>query len=66
MRKTVPALVDILRHPDVQVRRDAAAALGRIGRPANAAIPELRRLARDNDPGARHEAELAIRNIEDR
>ena len=42
---TVPALVELLKDPDKDVRREAASALGRLGRAAQAAVPALVRAA---------------------
>jgi HEAT repeat protein len=61
----VTALIQTLREPDVELRREAAGALGVMGPAARAAIPELRRMARD-DADNRHQAETALRSIENR
>lgn len=63
--QAVAGLMSALRAPDAALRRDAVASLGMIGAPASAAIPELRRIARD-DADNRHQAETALRSIEDR
>jgi hypothetical protein len=63
--QAVAGLVSTLRAPDAALRREAVACLGMIGAPASAAIPELRRIARD-DADNRHQAETALRSIEDR
>jgi len=63
--QVVAALILTLREPVVQLRRDAVTTLGMIGPPAKAAIPELQRLVRD-DADSRHQAETALRSIEDR
>jgi HEAT repeat protein len=63
--QAVAGLVSTLRAPDAALRRDAVACLGMIGAPASAAIPELRRIARD-DADNRHQAETALRSIKDR
>ena len=63
--QVVAGLISALRMPDVQLRRDAVRMLGMIGPPARAAIPELRRLARD-EADFHHQAVTALRSIEDR
>ena len=55
-------LAQVLREVDVQRRREIIATLRAIGPPARAAIPELRRLIRD-DPETMHEAETALHSI---
>jgi len=56
-------LARVLRDVDVQRRREIIATLGAIGPPARAAIPELRRLIRD-DPQTMREAEAAVHSID--
>jgi HEAT repeat protein len=47
----VPALVDALKHAEARVRLEAATDLGRIGPPASAALPPLRKhMENDADP----------------
>jgi HEAT repeat protein len=55
-------LIPTLRVVDVDVRREIIAALGANGPPATAAIPELRRLIRD-DAESRQHAEAALRSM---
>lgn len=51
-RQAVPGLVAIIRDPEVEwfTRRQAALALGRIGRPAASAVPSLAALLEGDDP----------------
>jgi HEAT repeat protein len=60
-----PSLAHVLREVDLDTRRELIAALGAIGPPAAAAIPELRRLVRDADT-SRADAAKALRSIEGR
>jgi hypothetical protein len=63
--QVVPSLAHVLREVDLDTRREVIAALGAIGPPATAAIPELRRLVRDADT-SRPDAANALRSIEGR
>jgi HEAT repeat protein len=63
--RIVPSLAHVLREVDGEIRHEIIAALGAIGPPATTAIPELRRLVRD-DPTSRPLAEKALRRIEGR
>jgi len=49
----LPALVDLLKHPDPGWRLRAAAALGRMREAPRRAMPDLLRLLRSDDAGAR-------------
>lgn len=60
----VADLTKALRDTDPEVRCEACAALGRIGRPANAALVELQRVAKeDPDADVRNAAKTAIQSI---
>jgi HEAT repeat protein len=63
--QVVPSLAHVLREVDLDTRREVIGALGAIGPPATAAIPELRRLIRDADT-SRADAATALRSIEGR
>jgi HEAT repeat protein len=63
--QVAPSLAHILREVDLDTRREVIAALGAIGPPATAAIPELRRLVREADT-SRPDAAKALRSIEGR
>jgi len=59
--RSVPQLVEKLKHQDPQVRFWAAYALGRIGRPAEPALPLLQALAtEDADSSVRFYAHTAV------
>ena len=62
-RVTVRALTVRLSDPEWTVRRQAALALGRIGKAAQAAIPALEELAEDSDQLMRKAAEEALANV---
>jgi HEAT repeat protein len=63
-RAAIPKLITALRDPDHQVRRCAAAALGKLGPEASDAREPLSKLARDDpDPTARQEASDAIKSV---
>jgi HEAT repeat protein len=62
-KAAVPQLVDALTHPDARVRKAAAETLGKIGPPARAAIPALRRALGDEDNDVRVNASDAILSI---
>jgi HEAT repeat protein len=53
-RAAVPRLIGLLSHPEI--RLEAAAALGRIGGPARAAIPMLTAALKNRDPAYRLQA----------
>jgi hypothetical protein len=59
----VPALVELLSDPRVQVRTLAARALGEIGFAGNDVEAALRRRLRDAEPVVRKEAENALQQI---
>ncbi len=59
----VPALVEMLVHPDPGIRREAADMLGWMGKDASAAVPALRAM-RDAFPEDADWAEFAIEMIE--
>ncbi len=56
----VPVLVEGLGHADVQVRTDATHNLVRIGAPAKAAIPALKKMLADKTAEVRLDAALAL------
>jgi HEAT repeat protein len=56
----VPALVEALNDPEIDVRRAAAEALGSFGGEAAPALPALRRATADKDPDVAREAGIAI------
>jgi HEAT repeat protein len=47
-RKAVPALIELLKHPDVEVQAHAAYALGQIG--SEEAVPALAERLKNQDP----------------
>jgi len=59
----VPALTRALEYHSGEVRCQAAKCLGIIGAPAKSAVPALRKMATDNDPGARKAAADAVERI---
>jgi HEAT repeat protein len=59
----VPLLGEMLRDADVLVRRQAAAALGRIGPRAEAAVPQLVAALRDEQDYIRRQAAFALGQI---
>ena len=62
-RSAVPALIDLLKAPDVSVRRSAAVALGKIGPDARSA-PSLAERLTDSDPQVRKLALEALKVID--
>lgn len=64
-KEGVPALVDALGDKEPQVKREAIDQLGRIGAEARAALPALKKLAKEKDETVfKFAAENAIRLIE--
>jgi hypothetical protein len=61
--RSVSVLRARLEAPDVDMRRDAAQALGQLGEDAEEAIPELIVALRDADPIVRRRAAHALGNI---
>lgn len=61
---TVPGLMPIFAERETHVRTEMVKYLGRVGRPARAAIPELRKLLQHPDEELRKEAAKAILSIE--
>lgn len=63
---TISTLVNILKDPSLELRRTAIAYLGRMGPPAHAAIPELKKTANDpkENQATRDRAAAALRKIE--
>lgn len=59
----VPALVQALRNPDLQVRHKAIEVLGRMGDEAAAAVPDLIPLLDDPDPQIRKSAARTLGQI---
>lgn len=60
-KPAVKALKKLLKEKDTNVRREAAAAFGRMGIEAKPALSTLKRMARsDSDMGVRHAAERAV------
>ncbi|MEZ6007465.1 MAG: HEAT repeat domain-containing protein [Planctomycetota bacterium] len=60
-KPAVKALKKLLKDKDTNVRREAAAAFGRMGVEAKPALSTLKRMARsDSDMGVRHSAERAV------
>lgn len=62
-RTSVPVLAEALSDSDPQVRAAAAEALGKIGAPSVAALPELRALVTDADVSVRRAAVEALPNV---
>lgn len=62
-REAVPAVVPLLAHEDVGVRRRCAKWLARIGPDASSAIEALAHRLEDSDPGVRRLARAALRQI---
>ncbi len=60
----VPELITALDASSLSLRNNAAAALARIGPPAQAALPRLRQLAAEAHPDYSLSAERAVRRIE--
>jgi hypothetical protein len=63
-KEMVGPLAQGLRHADASVRAGAATALGALGSSALAAVPELRAVLDDPDPGVRDAAAQALRRIQ--
>ena len=63
-RSAVPSLIDLLKAPEVMVRRSAAIALGNIGRDARSAVPSLAERLKDTDPQVRKFALEALNIID--
>lgn len=62
--EAVPPLIKLTKHGDAAVRRQSVRTLGRIGRPALAALPELMTLtASDPDTGVREQSAEAFGDI---
>jgi HEAT repeat protein len=59
----VSVLIEVLRHPDLDRRWTAAAALGALGPQAAAAIPDLLRARIDSNPDLREAIDQAIESI---
>ncbi len=59
----VPALIEALKDPESDVRSGAAAALGRIGPAAKAAVTPLMEAFKDENGLVRKVADEALRNI---
>ncbi|MGL4461992.1 MAG: HEAT repeat domain-containing protein [Planctomycetia bacterium] len=59
----VPALADALGDEDAAVRRMAAVSLGKLGPAAAAAIPALKKTAKDKAPIVQSAAEAALKKI---
>jgi len=62
----VPALIDALRSPVANRRSGAAVALGKIGKGAEAAVPMLKELLRDDAETVRNAAAEAVKAIKPR
>lgn len=56
--------IQLLTHGNAQVRMASAARLGGMGAQAASAIPALKKLEKDPDPGVRNAAAAAIASIE--
>jgi len=63
-RSAVPSLIELLKAPDVMVRRSTAMALGNIGRGARSAAPSLTERLTDTDPQVRKLALEALKVID--
>jgi hypothetical protein len=61
--KTVNQWVDITKDPRREVREEAVRALGYCGPDARSALPVLKTLLNDPDPGIRDAADRAINNV---
>lgn len=61
--RAVPALIDALKHPESKVRRNAAEALGAIGKNAKTSIPFLLDALKDKDDSVRDAAAEALERI---
>jgi HEAT repeat protein len=59
----VPALLDALKSDDISMRRNAAALLGNIGKPALVAVDELVKALADSDAGLRENAAASLGGI---
>src|SRR5262249_1432168 len=58
--KAVQALIETLKDKDVEVRKNAVLALGRIGKGGKAAVSALRNALEDDDVDVRGAAALAL------
>jgi HEAT repeat protein len=63
--RDVALYLSVLEHPEAEVRRFACAALGRMGKDAAEAAPQLRERLRDEYDFVRDAARQALRRIED-
>ncbi len=61
--KALPYLIEALSSSAPRIRRNAAYCLGEIGKPAESAIPELKKLLKDSDQQVTWVADNAIKNI---
>ncbi len=59
----VPRLIELLTHPDVTVRWNAARTLGKIGEPSMPAVPAILKHMTDPDPIIREHAAEALGDI---
>jgi hypothetical protein len=64
--KAVPALAELLKDKDRQIRQAAASALGEIGFDANPAVPTLIELLRDEEKEVRQAAVSALGKVHSR
>jgi HEAT repeat protein len=62
-KKEIQTLINQLKDPEVNVRRDAALALGKIGSDAKAAVPALIEVLNDKNKDVLWHAVLALGNI---
>ena len=66
-QQTVPALVNLLRHDEVQTRQTALRSLVRIGDPAKPAVPEILELMeRETNETVRAQGHAALKKIDPR
>ena len=64
--EAVPALVELIeKTSEVEVRYQATAAIGDVGKEAAVAVPQLKRLLADNDPEVRQAAAEALSKIQE-
>jgi hypothetical protein len=63
-RSAVPSLINLLKAPDVMVRRSAALALGKIGLAARSAAPSLIEGLKDPDPQVQKLALAALKVVD--
>jgi HEAT repeat protein len=59
----IPALIEALKDPEVDVRRGAAIGLGNFGEEAESALPALEAVLQDKDARVRNAAKVAISRI---